>query len=332
MKAKNILVLILLIVLIALIAIFVLGYANSDKFKSDLDAEISNLQDQAEKAVNDALGNANAANNPKNDAKMPANYNEIALDENVLIHFIDAGQGDSILIQYKTENILIDAGDNGKGTIVSDYLKSKGVYSLKYLVGTHSDADHIGGMDELIKNGIAFEKYFGTYMPKDTKAYENLVKLTVDKKVSLFRGQLLDTKIPILVLNPTQKLEFNGQNDNSVVLYVDLGEVEILLMADCEIVCENSILQANLPVTAEILKIGHHGSYSSTGEDFLNKVNPQTAVILVGKDNDYGHPHKETLDKLTQKNVKIYRTDLDGTIVFNSDGKNYVVLTGNMPN
>jgi len=327
MKAKNILVLVLLIVLVALIAIFVLSYTNSDKFKSEFDNKVGDLKGQAENAVNDMVGN-----NPNHDAKFSSDYNEIQLDENAYVHFIDVGQGDSILIQYKGENILIDAGDNGKGKIVADYLKSKGVFNLKYLVGTHSDADHIGGMDDLIKSGISFEHYFGTYMPKDTKSYENLVKLTADKKVSFFRGQVLDTKIPILVLNPKEKLEFDEQNNNSVVLYVDLGQIEILLMADCELECENSILQSNLPVNAEVLKIGHHGSHSSTSENFLNTVNPQEAVILVGKDNDYGHPHKETLEKLDQKNIKVYRTDLDGTIVLNSDGKNYAISAEIMPN
>ena len=323
MKAKNIIILVLFILLLGLIAIFVLSYNNSDKFKSELDKKAGYLKNAAENAVNDIVGFDNNVEAGKQ--VFGFNYNEAVLDENAYVHFIEVGQGDAILIQYKGENILVDAGDNGKGKIVSDYLKSKGISNLKYLIGTHSDADHIGGMDELLKSGISFEYYFGTYQPKDTKSYETLVNLVAGKMVSIFRGQVLDTKIPILILNPTEKLEFDEQNNNSVVLYVDFGDIEMLLMADCEIKCENSIMKTNLPLTAEVLQVGHHGSHSSTSNDFLDKVNPEKSIILVGKNNDYGHPHKETLDKLMQKNIAIYRTDLNGTIVFNTDGRNYVI-------
>ena len=245
------------------------------------------------------------------------------------IHFIDVGQADSILLQIPGgKNILVDAGNNNDGSLVTDYLEKLGIKKIDFLVGTHPHEDHIGGMDNVIK---AFEigKVFMPNKTTTTKTFEDVLlalkaknlKITTAKAgVSLLEQDNL--KINFIAPNETKYEELNNW---SAVLRVQYGDTSFLLTGDAEQLSEKEMLAAGANLKADVLKVGHHGSSSSTSQKFFNAVAPKYAVISVGKDNDYGHPHKATLTRLSKAGIKVYRTDLNGTVVFTSDGKNITV-------
>lgn len=234
------------------------------------------------------------------------------------IHFIDTGNSDAILITGE-KNVLIDGADNDdEGSLVS-YLNKQGIKTLDYIIATHPDADHIGALDAVIKN-IDVKNLLVANGSKDTKTYKDFINAAADKKLS--------PSIPIdgkkfELGNNSYMMLFNSNggsdaNEQSLVtLYVN-GNDKLLFMGDAGEETEHEIL--NKLEDVDLVKIGHHGSRTSTSTELLNKVNPEFAVITVGKENSYGHPHIETMEKLKSKNLKLHRTDQCGTIVFTSTG------------
>lgn len=239
------------------------------------------------------------------------------------VHFIDVGQADSILIQQEDFNMLVDAGNNNDSQLVLDYLKENGVKKLDYVVGTHPHEDHIGGLDKVIEE-FDIEK---VYMPKvttNTKTFEDVLnavkkkglKITSPTPGSEFKlGDAVCT-----IFGPNGK-EYEDLNDYSIVIKVTYKDTSFLLTGDAEGICEKEMLSKGFDISADVLKLGHHGSGSSTTKAFLDKVNPKYAIVSAEKGNDYGHPHKSTMDKLKSKEIAVYRTDESGTIVCTSDGK-----------
>jgi beta-lactamase superfamily II metal-dependent hydrolase len=255
-----------------------------------------------------------------------------ALRENVLsssnltVHFIDVGQGDSILIECPNGNdILVDAGVPAEGTTVVDYLKDQGVSTLYAIVETHPHEDHIGGFSDVI-NSFTAKNVYTTKATSTTKTYTNLQNLIKDKNLpvtNITYGVTIpaDTSVSMTFLSPI-RASYSDLNDWSGVLKVQYKDVSFLLMGDASTNVEGDLLSKckdKLPST--VLKVGHHGSSTSTSSSFLDAVKPQYAVIEVGKDNPYGHPTSATLNRLSDANVKVFRTDLDGTVVFTTDGK-----------
>jgi len=239
------------------------------------------------------------------------------------VHFIDVGQGDCSFIELPNgENMLIDAGEKTESDKVIKYIKQQGAEKIDFLIGTHPHSDHIGGLVQVI-NEFEIGKM---YMPKagnSTKTFENLLDQIEENNVDVYTaraGVLLyeDEKIKIQILAPVFS-DYESLNDYSVVIRIDYGETSFLFMGDAEELSENEIKE---DVNCDVLKVGHHGSSYSTSDTFLNKVNPKYAVIQVGDNNSYNHPTKETLDKLNKNGIKIYRTDIDGTIKLVSDGNN----------
>lgn len=240
------------------------------------------------------------------------------------VHFIDVGQADSILVQDGSSTMLIDAGNNADSDLIVNYLKQQGVNKIDYLIGTHPHEDHIGGMDVVINT---FD--IGTvYMPKvtsNTETFEDVVTaiknkdMTITSPVPGSSFNLTDSTCTILAPNNNS---YEDLNDYSIVIKLVHGGVSFLLTGDAETVSENEMLAKGYDVAATVLKIGHHGSNSSTSDTFLKKVNPKYAVISVGKGNDYGHPEAVTLNKLSNAGIKVYRTDESGTIVATSDKTN----------
>lgn len=237
------------------------------------------------------------------------------------VHYLDVGQGDCILVECDGEYMLIDAGDNSQGTKIQNYLNKQGVKTLEYVVGTHPDADHIGGLDVIL-----YKFDCGTVMmpdvSKDTAVYRDVVdtmrqkgyKNTVpDPGDSFTLGGAVCT-----VLAPS--VNYEDANNNSIVLRVEHGENTFLFMGDAEEEEEADILRSGVDVGADVLKVGHHGSRSSSSKKFLKAVSPDYAVISCGEDNSYGHPHAETLNNLRAMGVKVFRSDEQGTIVAVSDG------------
>ncbi|MBZ9689189.1 MBL fold metallo-hydrolase [Clostridium estertheticum] len=247
----------------------------------------------------------------------------LAVNGNLKVHFINVGQADSILIEQGSKFMLIDAGNNGDGKLVKNYLLQQGVKSLDYVIGTHPHEDHIGGLDYII-NDFEIDKIYLPKATSTTKAFGDVVtaiknkgmKVTVPKPGETFN--LGSAKCTILAPNNSK---YKDLNNYSIVVKLEFGSNSFLLTGDAEDVSEREILAKGFNVKADLLKVGHHGSRSSTTDEYLAKVNPKYAVISSETGNDYGHPHKETMDKLKKKNILVYRTDELGTIVATSNGK-----------
>lgn len=251
------------------------------------------------------------------------------VDGNLHIYYFDVGQADCILIQNKTNNMVIDAGNNEDGPKLVKAFKSLGIEKIDYLVGTHAHEDHIGGMDDLIRN---FEvKTF--YMPEvisTSKTFEDVLDALEEKQVAFDTPEidktfyLGDALVDTLYVGTDEA----DLNNTSIVLKVTYGRNAFLFMGDAEAKVERKII--NKDISSDILKLGHHGSSSSTTKEFLKEVNPTYAIISTEKGNDYGHPHKETLTRLKNQNVNVYRTDIDHTIIATSDGNNITISTKEM--
>ena len=243
-------------------------------------------------------------------------------NSNLEVYYFDVGQADSILIRKNDNNILIDAGNNEDGEKLVNYLKNDlNIEKFNMVVGTHPHEDHIGGLDNVI-DSFDIDTILMPNATSTSKTFENVLD-SIEKK---------DYKITVPKINE----EFNYNNINIKVLYTgtdekDLNNTSIVLkltyqnnkflfMGDATSKVEKKLL--NEDIKSDVLKIGHHGSEYSTTKNFLDKVNPQYAIIEVGKNNTYKHPKEITLDKLNKKNIKIYRTDIDGTIKVASDGNN----------
>ena len=248
---------------------------------------------------------------------------------NLKVHFIDVGQADSILIQQGNENMLIDAGNNDDENILKNYLNNLGIKEFTYVVGTHAHEDHIGSLDYIIKSFKVGKIYFPE-TSATTKTFENVVTAVKDKGMQFTVPKVGETfnlgqaKCTILAPNSSN---YKDGNDYSIVIKMEYGNKSFIFTGDAEELSENEILKKGFNLKADVLKVGHHGSKSSTSDKFLNAVNPEYAVISVGKVNDYGHPNEETLDKLNKKGIKVYRTDESGTIVATCDGKSITFNT-----
>ena len=237
------------------------------------------------------------------------------------VHFIDVGEGDATLIKCGDEAMLIDAGDPTQGTKVRGYLKKQNVNHLKYLLLTHSDKDHIGGAPSVVSN-IDIDEIFMCRYEKTNEVYQSLIN-EINFKSMTWRTpdvgeELLLGDAKIIIIAPNR--EYDNPNDSSIAFVIRHEEDSFIFTGDAEDSAEEDILENGLDISAKVYKVGHHGSRSSTSQAFLDAVNPSYAVISCGADNDYGHPHAETLEKLKEKGVELYRTDVQGTIVAVSDG------------
>lgn len=238
------------------------------------------------------------------------------------VHFLDVGQGDSTLITCDGHAMLIDAGDDTKGTAIQNYLKKQNIKSLDYLILTHPDADHIGGAPVIItKFDIA--KVFVSNFEKDNKTYRKLIQALDDKRLKAItpavnsKYSLGTAEFTILAPNDT----YDTPNDSSIALLLKNGQNTFLFTGDAEEDAEKDILSTGIDISADVYQVGHHGSKSSTSRNFLRTVNPSYAVISCGEGNSYGHPHAETLNTLRTNGVAVYRTDEEGAIIATSDGK-----------
>ncbi len=244
------------------------------------------------------------------------------------IHYIDVGQGDATLIQCDGMSMLIDAGENDKGTDVKEYLQVQGIDKLDYVIGTHPDSDHIGGLDIVIESFDCGVVMMPDY-EKDTKTYTDVIA-AIDAK---------NYQITLPVVGTTYKLgeaeftiiapndDYDDANDISIGLILTYGEQSFLFTGDAEEAAETDILANGIDISAKVYKAGHHGSRTSSSDELLEAVKPEIVVISCGEDNSYGHPHAAILTYCLTNGIPIYRTDMQGTIVVKTDGK---TLTWNM--
>lgn len=241
----------------------------------------------------------------------------------MVVHFIDVGQGDSIFIELpNSETMLIDAGEIGQGDLVSTYIFSQGYDTIDHVVATHTHSDHIGGMPEVLDT---FN--IGTFYMTENTSTSSIFEQTLNKvnessadicyvmagDVIVDCGELL-----CMVIAP-KAIDNHEINNNSIVIKLTYGDNKFLFTGDAEKSEEDGIWTN---IKCDVLKVGHHGSDSSSTSNFLKKVEPKYAIISCGLGNTYGHPNDEVLKRLYDRNVDVFRTDLQGTIVFTSNGKN----------
>jgi competence protein ComEC len=260
----------------------------------------------------------------------PNNNNELT------IIFPDVGQGDSILIIFPNQTtMLIDGGDRDQSHSILSLLTEYKIEKIDSVIATHPHSDHIGGLLGIIQN-VPIGKIYDSGQEHNTQTFENYLDLIESKRIpfNLARENNeindLDSKVDIKILNPSEPLfagTGNDINDNSIVLKLTYGNFSILLTGDIGEIPEEKLANNKNIKDIDILKVAHHGSKYSSTKEFLQSVNPEIAVILVGENNRYGHPHLETLERLNnQESIQhIFRTDIDGTIILITDGNQYAM-------
>ncbi|AOR23968.2 MBL fold metallo-hydrolase [Clostridium taeniosporum] len=250
---------------------------------------------------------------------------------NLQVYYLDVGQGDAEYIRINDFDILIDAGPKSESDHLLKQLEDKNIDDFEMVIATHPHEDHIGGMSKV------FEKYKveNFYMPKvthTTKTFQNMLKsvskqglkvqtLKEGMQFNLGDGAKFDVYSPI-------KDSYDDFNNYSPIMKLTYGETKLMFTGDAETLAEKEALSRHLKdLKSDVLKFGHHGSSTSSSNEFLKAVSPKYGIISCGKDNSYGHPHKETMNKISKNQIKAYRTDLQGEITLTSDGKNISIKT-----
>lgn len=253
---------------------------------------------------------------------------------NVTVHYIDVGQGDSIFIDTSNEDVLIDGGPPEASVTILNYLGSLNITRIHLMIATHVHEDHIGGLVDVLNSTINVDEILinnQTCTNNVCVDFMNLAKMhtiTVAQRGQTF--QLTETA-NLTIFNPVQPLEFTSANDNSIVVKLQVGNSSFLFTGDAEADAEQSMLDAGLELQSNVLKVGHHGSRYATTQTFLDNVAPSYAIISAGKNNSYGHPHQETIQRLLANGVTIYGTFQSGTIVVSTDGTSIVFQNSPQP-
>lgn len=250
-------------------------------------------------------------------------FADTASSSKLIVNYIDVGQGDSELIECNGEYMLVDAGEKDKGTVVVNYLKSRGVEKLDYVVATHPHSDHIGGMAEVL-NAFPVSNIIMPKVNNTTATYTNMLKVIQQKGIKAIEPKIGDSyklgNSTFTIVGP-KKYDTKNMNNDSVAFRLVYGNNSFLFCGDAEKEEESDIIASGQTLKSDVYKVSHHGSTTSSSSAFLNKVQPKYAIIEVGEGNSYGHPKEKTLEALSKIGATIYRTDLNGNIVISSDGK-----------
>lgn len=266
---------------------------------------------------------------PYSDAPPAASQSVLSeAEETLRVHFIDVGQADAALLLCGGQSMLIDGGNTADSSLLVSYLDRQGIGTLDYMVCTHAHEDHVGGLSGPL-NACEVRQVFSPVTEYDSKAFQDFAKYTQAQGLSITVPQADDTfslgSADVTVLGPRQ--DYDDTNNTSLVLRVTFGDTAFLFTGDAERTAEADLLDAGCELSSTVLKVGHHGSDTSTSYPFLREVMPTYAVISVGEDNAYGHPHQETMSRLYDAGVIVYRTDLQGTVVAVSDGTEILFST-----
>lgn len=277
-----------------------------------------------------------------NDSSQPVSDGNVVqnVEGEAKIWYLDVGQADSMLLQLPNGNdwdyVLIDAGTGQTEEALVSWLQEQGVTDIAAVIATHPHEDHIGGMDAVLE-AIPVESL---YMPEvkesltpTTRCYEQMLDAAEAQQVQAVKGQSGVTVygedgVKLELVGPEPQKEYDDLNEYSLVAKLTVGEKSFLFTGDSSEQAEADMIEAGEDLKADVLKIGHHGSSTATTKAFLQAVNPQVAVISCGIDNSYGHPHEETMQRLQEKALTIYRTDEDGTILATCDGTSIEWQTG----
>lgn len=259
------------------------------------------------------------------------NYSDCADGSPFAVHVLDVGKADSIFIECSGHYLLVDGGTSDRGSQVSDYLRQRGVKTLDCVVNTHPDQDHIGGLRDVLLN-FKIRRYLSPALPAglipDSQEYSGVENALKSKQISeehpkpgtrFFVGST-----QVSVLGPVTV--GNSTNNNSIILKLKFGKTSFLLMGDAEKEEEKSLLSSREDLSANVLKVGHHGSDTSTTPNFLKAVNPRYAAISVGDDSN-NLPKSSVSKHLADAGIAVYRTDISGTVIFLSNGKTISVKT-----
>ncbi len=241
------------------------------------------------------------------------------------ITFLDVGEGDAILVTADGESMLVDGGVPECSDLIYAVLRDRGLDHLRYIVCTHPHADHVGGLSGALRFASVDEAFCCT-SEYDSRSFGSflaaLKKQGVELQIPEAGRELKLGAATITVIGPLSHYE--DLNDESLVLRIDYGGTSVLLTGDAGYQAETDMMDSDFPLRADILKVGHHGSGSSSYYYFLDAVEPQFAVISVGKDNENGHPSENVLEKLEKLGAQVFRTDTDGDITFISDGRRFI--------
>ncbi|MFR8232819.1 MAG: ComEC/Rec2 family competence protein [Clostridia bacterium] len=310
MKNRNkvILSLISIIVVLILLAIGV---------KEETIKDIFNINNVEEQNV--------IASDTQNELDETQTKKNFIAEDKLVVDYIDVGQADSILLRNKDKTMLIDAGTNEQGKNVVSFLKEEGISKIDYLIGTHPHEDHIGGLDDVINN---FE-IGKIYMPKretTTKTFKDVLSAIKNKNLTITqpkKGEIIDLGQAKCEFMTEPIIDDDNINLSSLILRVEFGNNSFLFMGDAEKQNEKTI---TWPKT-DVLKVGHHGSDTSSSKEFLEQVNPKYSIIMVGEGNTYKLPKQPIIDRIEKIGSKIYRTDKNGNIKIISDGNNLEIKT-----
>ena len=261
----------------------------------------------------------------------------VADGDTLTVHFINVGQADCALLECGGEFMLIDGGNKEDGQLVVSYLQSCGVEELKYVVCTHAHEDHVGGLPSVLAvyptaQVFAPTKTYSSNVFDDFVYYTDQqgLEVTIPEPGDVFMLGDENTGTSLMVMGPVQS--YAETNDTSIVLMVSFGDNRFLFTGDMEVAAENDMLDhwdGRMDWNVDVLKVGHHGSNTSSGYRFVYETDPEYAIISVGEDNSYGHPHEEIVSRYNDAGVPMFRTDELGTILAVSDGETVTITWEN---
>jgi len=271
----------------------------------------------------------NISTSPQDNQTDPIRLSDLPTTNEIVVYFLDVGQAAAAFIICDGRTMLIDGGGASSSNLIYSFLDRNGIDHLDYIVNTHPHEDHVGGLSGALNKVSSIGTVFGSALEYNTRAFDSFLKYLDEHDINIIIPKagdsfMLGTAL-VEVLAPLR--DYNDENNNSLVLKMTYGDISFLFKGDAERASEIDMVEAGLDLSATVLKVSHHGSNTSTTYPFLREVMPEIAIISVGVNNQHKHPHDDTLSRLRDADVKVYRTDLQGDIIIRSDGKNLTVET-----